>query len=308
MTQIGVVHLIRKKNGVEPFERFLASYQKFPAGQSHDLVLIFKGFRFGRGLAAYDRILENIPHKRLYLADYGFDLRPYFKAVKCFDYQHFCFFNSFSQILAPDWLAKLHRAVLMKGVGIVAATGSYESFSENSRKREQMLQGMDFVSRLRWRIAHALGAPSLQLVVLRLMAWFLRAVGIWDLRRHFPGFPNPHVRTNAFMASREVLLSVQMWPMLFKLSAFLFESGHRSLTNQIMQLGYRPMIVSSSGQAYEIEQWPQSSIFRQDLQQDLLVADNQTEAYLAARQERRDELSLLAWGDSARPAKIQVGS
>lgn len=308
MTRIGVIHLIRKKNGVEPFERFLASYQKFPAGESHDLVLIFKGFRFGRGLAAYDRILENIPHKRLYLADFGFDLRPYFKAVKCFDYQYFCFFNSFSQILAPDWLTKLFRPASMEGVGIVAATGSYESFSENSCKREQMLAGMDFVSRLRWRISHAFGAPTLQLVVLRLLAWLLRAVGIWDLRRHFPGFPNPHVRTNAFMATREVLLSVQMWPMLFKLSAFLFESGHRSLTNQIMQLGLRPMIVARSGQAYEIEQWPQSSIFRQDLQQDLLVADNQTEAYLAATQERRDELSLLAWGKSARPAQIPAGS
>lgn len=304
MAQIGVVHLIRSKNGIEPFERFLASYQRFPAGQSHDLILIFKGFTFRRGLAAYDRLLANIPHKRLYLADFGFDLRPYFKAVESFDYQYFCFFNSFSQILAPDWLAKLYRSASLEGVGIVGATGSYESFSENSRKREQMLAELDWISRLRWRIGHALGAPTPQLVVLRLLAWMLRAVGIWDLRRHFPGFPNPHVRTNAFMASREVLRRVRMWPMLFKLSAFLFESGHRSLTNQIMRLGFRPMIVAGSGRAYEIEQWHQPNIFRQGLQQDLLVADNQTEAYLSARQERRDELSRLAWGESARPAQI----
>jgi len=32
MTEVGVVHLVRRKNGIAPFARFLASYREHPAG------------------------------------------------------------------------------------------------------------------------------------------------------------------------------------------------------------------------------------------------------------------------------------
>ena len=57
----------------------------------HDLVLIFKGFPFGLGTQDYDRLLADVPHRRMYLADYGFDLRPYFRAVAVLDTVIFVF-------------------------------------------------------------------------------------------------------------------------------------------------------------------------------------------------------------------------
>ena len=110
------------------------------------------------------------------------------------------------------------------------------------------------------------------------------------------------VRTNAFMASRETLARVHIGPVFFKLSAFVFESGRDSLTNQLMRLGLRPVLVGRDGTGYEKEQWHVANIFRQGNQENLLIADNQTDLYAAAGAEDRVELSRLAWGAYSRPA------
>lgn len=301
MAEIGVVHLVRRQNGLAPFERFLASYREYPAGVAHDLVLIFKGFPFGLGTRAYDRLLANVPHRRMYLADYGLDLRPYFKAVATLDYPYLCFLNSFSRVLAHDWLAILHHWASVKGVGVVGATASYQSFSTNSAERERMLRKMNFVTRLRWRIGHTLGDARPRLVIQRAAAWLFCELGLWDPARYFPPFPNYHVRTNAFMASRETLARVRIGPVFFKLSAYMFESGRDSLTGQTMRLGLRPLMVGRNGEAYEKEHWHLAKTFWQSRQENLLVADNQTDAYALTDATGRAELSRLAWGEYARP-------
>ncbi len=302
MAEVGVVHLVRRKNGVAPFERFLVSYREHPAGIPHDLVLIFKGFPFKRGTEAYDRLLADVPHRRMYLADYGFDLRPYFRAVAALEHRYLCFLNSFSRILDRDWLAKLHRWASANGVGVAGATASYQSFSTHSADRDRMLRAMSPVAQLRWRINHVFEGMQARLVAQRGAAWLLGEAGLWDPARYFPPFPNYHVRTNAFMASRETLAGVRIGPVLFKLSAFMFESGRDSLTNQIVRLGLRPLMVGGDGVGYEKENWHRSNTFRQGRQENLLVADNQTDLYAAADAGGRAELSRLAWGEHARPA------
>jgi hypothetical protein len=302
MAEVGVVHLVRRKNGVAPFERFLASYREHPAGAPHDLVLVFKGFPLGRGTQDYDRLLTNVPHRRIYLADYGFDLRPYFKAVAALEHRYLCFFNSFSRILGSDWLTRLHFWASAKGVGIVGATASYQSFSTSSAERDRMLREKNLATRMRWRIGHVFKDRQARLVLQRGAAWLLGAAGLWDPTRHFPSFPNYHIRTNAFIASREALARVRIGPMFFKLSAYTFESGRDSLTNQIMRLGLRPLVVGRDGIGYEKEHWHLANIFWQGNQENLLVADNQTDLYAMADAGGRAELSRLAWGEHARPA------
>lgn len=298
--EIGVVHLIRRRNGLAPFERFLASYREFPAGMPHDLVLIFKGFPFGLGTQDYDRLLADVPHRRMYMADYGFDLRPYFRAVAVLEYRYLCFLNSFSRILVNDWLAKLYRWVTAQGVGLVGATASYQSFSTSNAERERMLQKMDFTARFRWRISHVFRDMQIRLVTQRSIAWLLGSAGLWDPARYFPSFPNYHVRTNAFMASREILAGIQIGPVIFKLSAYMFESGRNSLTNQILNLGLRPLVVGCDGEGYDKESWHLADTFRQSRQENLLIADNQTDIYELSDSKKRAELSKLAWGPFSR--------
>jgi hypothetical protein len=68
-----------------------------------------------------------------------------------------------------------------------------------------------------------------------------------------------------------------------------------------MQFGLRPVMVGRDGTGYEKEHWHVANIFRQGNQENLLIADNQTDLYAAADGEKRAELSRFAWGEHARP-------
>ncbi len=124
----------------------------------------------------------------------------------------------------------------------------------------------------------------------------------WITQRYFAPFPNHHLRTNAFMAAREVLVRVTLRPMLFKFFALAFESGKDGLTAQIGRLGLDALVVDRNGTAYAKDRWHLSNTFRQSMQENLLVSDKQTDAYAAADAATRGRLSRLAWGEWARPA------
>lgn len=302
MAEVAVVHLVRRANGTAPLERFLASYREKRAGLDHGLILVFKGFRGQAVSGEYARVLEGIPHEALYLPDRGFDLQPYFVAARRFQYRYFCFLNSFSRVLSSDWLAKLHRWAVEPGAGVVGATASYQSFVRGHEERRHELEALQPWPRFRSRIRHVVSDPSPRLVAQRTGAWLFGSVGLWKPARHFPPFPNYHVRTNAFMVSREVLLRIRVRPLFFKLSAYLLESGRDGVTQQVMRLGLRPLLVDRSGEKFEKERWHLANTFRQSRQEDLLVEDNQTEAYVRADLEQRIRLSRTAWGEYARPA------
>jgi hypothetical protein len=76
----------------------------------------------------------------------------------------------------------------------------------------------------------------------------------------------------------------------------MLESGYESVTNQILASGLRPVIVDCNGMVFEREEWPFSKTFRQSNQENLMVNDNQTEAYSTADTVYRAELSRRAWG------------
>jgi hypothetical protein len=301
VADVGLVHLVRRRNGIGPFERFLASYRGHRAGVAHDLVVVFKGFGAARNTAAYDRALADIPHRRIYVADRGFDLGPYFKAVAMLEHRYLCFLNSFSRVLDDDWLAKLHRWACADGVGVAAATGSYQSFASGNAERERPLERLSWAGRVRSRTRHVFSAGPARVVALRAAASLLGPLGVWNPARYFPPFPNCHVRTNAFMSARATLARIRVGPMILKLSAFMFESGRHSLTNQLLSFGLRPIVVGRDGAGYEKEDWHRADTYRQSRQENLLVADNQTDLYAEGNERVRAELSRIAWGHYARP-------
>jgi len=81
MADICVVHLVRAKNGLEPFRRFLESYSQKHAGIDHDLLIIYKGFSSTQGTEEYEKLSSAYPHQKLFLRDFGFDIRPYLTAI-----------------------------------------------------------------------------------------------------------------------------------------------------------------------------------------------------------------------------------
>src|SRR5579859_6596538 len=186
-TEIGVVHLVRARNGIAPVQQFLESYAKFPAGISHELIFVMKGFP-GRQLdGKLDPLLNRFPHSRIWVGDWGYDVTAYFRAARALAHPFFCFLNSFSEILAADWLQKLYRAALRPQAGVVGATGSYQGYHEDWKT---MPRDGSFPIRARWKEV--------------ILKWpYAESLNAHRLRFLYPFFPNPHLRTNAFMLRRE---------------------------------------------------------------------------------------------------------
>jgi hypothetical protein len=281
MGDIGVAHLVRARNGIQPFRSFLESYERCRGGVSHDLLIIFKGFSGRAEAEPYRELLKPFGHKEVFVSDVGFDLRAYSVASRHFKYSYFCFLNSFSIFLDENWLAKISALAVQPGIGLVGATGSYESM---------------YTSLLTGQVHHKSEGGIFP-------AYMGEALHLRLNKFFFSPFPNPHIRTTAFMLQREVMLKV--WPryILTKASAYFFENGKRSLTRRIQRLGLKVLVTGKDGRAYETNDWAGSNTFRQSAQENLLVADNQTRQYTNADFDKRKQLSRLSWGDQANPAQ-----
>ncbi len=272
MSEVCVVHLVRKKNGMEPFLGFIDSYLKHPAGMDHDLLIVYKGFYRQRDLAPYEKLIKNIPHSFLLVADFGFDLRPYFIAAARHDSRYFCFLNSFSIILDRDWLLKLYRHIVEPGVGLAGASGSWGCIRPG-----QIRIGASWYQR------------------------WLRNIALMCLGRYlgsrFEPFPNFHVRSNGFIIARVNMLKIRHGLILSKMQAWMLESGKNGITKQIERSGLKPVIVGKDGLAYDKHEWKMSNTFWCCGQENLLIADNQTRKFDEASPDWRRNLELFAWGE-----------
>lgn len=110
--------------GVEPVERFVASYRRHPAGATHRLVFVLAGPRVDR--APWRQALAPIQHEELERGT-GMDLDHYRATVDRVVATRYCFVNTHSVVLADGWLDHIERALVRPGVGMVGATGSHES-------------------------------------------------------------------------------------------------------------------------------------------------------------------------------------
>jgi len=275
--EICVVHLVRYSNDLSAFESFLDSYRRFPAGVPHDLLIVFKGFPSEQALAPHAALLNGVPYKQTRVLDFGYDVRPYVKVARDYPYRYFLFLNSYSRVLVPGWLEMLYRHVQRPGVGIVGATASYQSISS------------DYDLFKRDKPKHLPMYKRLLLPLYRYIRYTIRISG------HFPQFPNYHVRTNAFMISREVMTRLKTEIVLRKWNAYRFESSKDGMTHQIMTAGLLPLTVGADGRGYEPGDWPQARTFWIARQENLLISDNQTRSYEEGTPELRERLAFHAW-------------
>lgn len=198
----------------------------------------------------------------LELPDEGQDLDSYLAAARSLEAAALCFLNTYSEVLVPGWLGSLHRALAEEGVGLVGATGSWESALSSAPRPLRPL-----------------------------------------LRRGYDPFPNPHLRTNCFMLSRRLLLSLDWPPAGRKRRALALESGRASLTRQVWSRRLEVLVAGRDGQSWRSGDWATSRTFRSGEQENLLVADNRTRQYLEADAAERAVLARMAWGDGAPAGK-----
>ncbi len=261
---------MRKANGISPFLSFIDSLHRFPPPADCKLVFIFKGFDTNDvELKNYLRVLSAFNFETIYVSDAGYDITAYFHAAELTHFRYLIFFNSFSVILHQEWFTIFKNNFSEPQTGMLAATGSFESAFTNHL--QQGSAGKSLVQKLRY---------WLKCVFLYLM---------------FPPFPNPHLRSNAFMVRRKDFLGAKR-RLRTKMQALIFESGRNGLSIQILKKDKKILLLSRSGEGLEPHLWPKSGIFRQGKQENLLISDNQTRVYEQASLSDKNILNELAWG------------
>lgn len=274
-----VVHIALRAYGIAPFRAFLESYHAHPAGRDHDLIVVVKGFSDDAEAAPFVAELGSLSCTIVYQPDGGFDIGSYYAVMRTHDRATFCLFNSRSRILGDDWLAKLCAPLEAPDVGVAGATGSFESLLTDhllSFRREQPSAGG-----MRARLRRAIRLSPLN----HLRHWW----------RYAP-FPNPHLRTNAIAIRRSVALAHPPRPTHSRKRTAAFENGRNNLSRRLARVGLRSVVVGRDGNPFDPAAWPTSGTFWQGEQENLLVADNQTDLYARAATSERAFLRLKAWG------------
>jgi hypothetical protein len=128
---IGIAYICRGKDESwqSTCRRFRDSFLRQPAGVENQLYVLFKGFDSLSSLEEATQILEGVPYKAVHLEDNAFDIGAYTQWANQIDEDLICALNSSSEPLCSQWLQKLWVNLNLPNVGIVGASGSYESLS-----------------------------------------------------------------------------------------------------------------------------------------------------------------------------------
>lgn len=126
-SNIAVLYLARCAEGLQPIREFVHSYRKYDSGIGHELIVVFKGYKKEDQLALARAEFAGLTFSSIELLDEGFDLGSYFQAANKISHEYIVFLNTFSHILCDGWLQKLYAHASDSDVGLVGATGSYQS-------------------------------------------------------------------------------------------------------------------------------------------------------------------------------------
>lgn len=248
-TSIALTYLARGADVdcLKHFKCFADSYKLYDAGTPHQLYIIFKGFKNKSYLLEAFDLFKNLNYIPIHLNDKNLDIGAYIEWAKIVDKKRICVLNTASEILSPFWLYKLSVNLSIHNVGLVGATGSFESLHEYNNI--------------------------------------------------FSPFPNVHVRTTGFMIDRDLFLCIAAdYNITSKDEAFMFESGPKSLTKQVLMKGKDILLVGRNGRGYSPEFWPHSDTFRQGTQSNLLIADNQTRNFSKMPWICKQDYVVRTWG------------
>lgn len=305
---MSVVHLVRASNGIGPYKTFIESLKGSSPGVDYELILAMKGFKDALEAEPFMDLVHDLKPKTVFVPDIGFDLDVYFEVATRLQRDRYCFLNSFSRILTPNWLENLEKAIQMPGVGVVGATGSWGSTRSYQLYRlgaSTPYKGVFYDRRNVWEQFRSIDSERTGIPPPGMLRRRLRiALTCRELVRqvaYFKTFPAVHLRTNAFLISGDILAKLRFGTVRTKVDVCRIESGKKSMTNQIHDLGLKTLVVDRFGNTYEPENWPQSQTFWQGSQRGLMVADNQTSNYQDGNLERRSVLSRFAWGPIANP-------
>lgn len=279
---ISVIYLFYTPYGLEHFNCFIESYSKFSSNVKHQLVIALKGCNHNDEIVTHCKKIfddKKIEPQFLFVPNLGFDINAYQYILNQINTTYAICFNTKSIILHENWL-DIYQEHCNEKLGIIAATASFQSHLSTVLNEENWFY--NFEKKL---------TENLKKYLL-----LLKANTVW--RFYYKKFPNPHVRTNAFLVNKAIFLSLDIKnPLTSKRKAYVLESGFYSITNQLLQKKLIVGIIDKNGKFFDVKNANLSNTFWKNNQEDLLIEDNQTALYRNASNSEKKELSLLAWGN-----------
>lgn len=329
MYDLALFYLARKAEGIESFRRFVESYKAHPAGCTHQLVIIYKGFESGSGDLELARACDMFHEldencSEVMVTDEHYDIGAYIQAAQQINAKYVCFVNTHTDILTDNWLFHLRNAIEDESVGVAGASASYESLYDSlalttkavwlagiecTSYDQKLADHYHFILKVHtphWLIeqpvnktkhGHFYGVYLAE----KWDAYWRRLLMPGEINNFltdFTRFPNPHIRSNGFIVRRADFLRFKVEPT--KKSTYGFESGPNGLSITMLREGKRLVLVDRNGRCMDSEHWPTGGCFRSGNQENLMIADNQTRSYDELSQPEKHTHLLMSWGNSVK--------
>jgi hypothetical protein len=274
---VSVVHLVRKAEGwKDSFKLFFDSFDKYTGELPQALVIACKNLSTA-DLEWIRGVSRTMKTELVTVEDKNFDLGSYYTISLGLKTDYALFLNSNSLIQCDYWFERFLTAI--NSNSSLEMIGATSSFASNKIRAPMPSSGiLDVID---WPIR--LGKKLL-----------IHCLGGY----RYPAFPNPHIRTNAFLIKidlyREFVEEAGM-PRT-KSDTHLMESGFNSLTNFVLDRGFDVGVASRKGECFSPAMWADSHTYCVPGQRGLLVADNQTEIYANANSLDMRVLEYETWG------------
>ena len=254
--------------GIEYLKKFLACYEKFQSGEKHKLLICFKGFPNYQSLEKWKKEIK-VEFIELYEKDEknDFDIGSYFRIANLYKNNIILFLDTYTRMNCHSWLKIFLNNYKEKR--LIGATGSFSSIS-----------------------SQFLGFYYSQYSKFQQIKWGLSHI------KKFKLFPNPHVRTTAFLIKGHDLIQLNFEKEKFinKIETNYFESGRKNLTVQLQNKGFDVGIVNSDNIFFYIKDWKLSNTYCLGNQSKLVFVDNRTDEYQNSDQNQKRKMYYFCWG------------
>jgi len=248
------------------FYKFIKNYKKYSPGINHRLLICFKNLDKGK-IEYLKSKIKNLNYIEFIDISNGndWDFMSFYRIAKKYKDYLILFLNNQSFPIKKNWL--LLMCSNYKNKRILGATGSYESISSRGFLRNYNENIFSYIYR-----------------VIKYLIYF-------------PLFPNPHIRTTAFMMLAKDYIKYKFEKNYYrKYDNWKTESGRNSITNFFKKRGFEILLINSDGKAFSEKDWKFSETYCYKNQTKLIISDKRTRKYENFSIKDKKIKTKIVWG------------
>ena len=122
-----------------------------------------------------------------------------------------------------------------------------------------------------------------------------------------PKFPNPHLRSNAFLIkAKDYLEFIKNKKINYKIQSLVLESGYNGFTNFFIKKKYKIKVLDRFGILYDIHSALLSKTFASYNQEGLIISDKQTRSYDKLDLKKKEKKRKQSWGNYEKKSSKKI--